>query len=432
VTEQAVPDALADYTLAFEGVDPDEPGGLGWLGERLAGATVVGLGEATHGTREFAQFKTRLLRHLVVEADLRALCLEAGFAETLAVDRYVTDGEGTATEVLSALRGWSWAVAEVRDLLVWLREFNADRPREDRVRVYGLDAQYTDEAVAELRRFLRRADLQYLDQIRDDLDTVDDGGTLLDHRNHDRRVEAADRLVAALRERFGTHRDRYAAATSPERLRFARRCLDHIEHAVAFKRAVRARRRSSDSAEATARCLRQRDRAMAAAVEWVREQHPRVAVWAHDAHLNRSGQRTGEGGVRTPSLGSLLADRHGDAYLAVGFAFGRGDFRAITEIVEPEEPSHVRRLQRHHRESPDSGSVEETLAALAVPVGVVDLGRAREDDRLAGWLGTPQSHFEAGVVYGGDSRTPEECSYVYSEAFDLLCYVDETTATRPL
>jgi len=425
VVDSSLVEALGAHTLALDGVDPNS---LGWLGDRLADAEVVGLGEATHGTREFVQFKRRLLRHLVAETGLRALCIEAGFAETLALDRYVTEGEGTAAESLASLRGWPWETAEMRSVIEWLREFNAGRPRAERVRLYGLDAQYTDAAVGELREFLRRVDQPYADSIREDLDTLDDGGTLLARSPVlDGRVETAQRLLPDLRQRLERNRERYAAALSAERVRVARACVEQIDRALSYKQALQARQRGSG--KASARCLRRRDEAMAATVAWVREHHPQVALWAHDAHLNRSGQVAEEGDV-VPSLGSRLAARHGDSYLAVGFAFGRGEFRAIREIVEPSEPRHVRRLETHRREEPEADSIEAVLAALDKPVAVVDLRGAREDPRLADWLDRPRAHFSAGVTY--DEARSAGREYVYSEAFDALCYVDRTTPTRPL
>jgi erythromycin esterase len=43
----------------------------------LDGVRIVGLGEATHGTREFFQLKHRLLEFLVTEMGFSALAMEA-------------------------------------------------------------------------------------------------------------------------------------------------------------------------------------------------------------------------------------------------------------------------------------------------------------------------------------------------------------------
>jgi erythromycin esterase len=43
----------------------------------LGGVRIVGLGEATHGTREFFQLKHRLLEFLVTEMGFSALAMEA-------------------------------------------------------------------------------------------------------------------------------------------------------------------------------------------------------------------------------------------------------------------------------------------------------------------------------------------------------------------
>jgi erythromycin esterase len=62
--------------------------------------TFLGWGEASHGTREFFQFKHRLFRYLVEEHDIRMLGLETNFAALLDVNGYVMRGEGTAETTL--------------------------------------------------------------------------------------------------------------------------------------------------------------------------------------------------------------------------------------------------------------------------------------------------------------------------------------------
>ncbi|MEU0400691.1 erythromycin esterase family protein [Streptomyces sp. NPDC006197] len=58
----------------------------------LDGVRVVGLGEATHGTREFFQLKHRLLEFLVTELGFSVLAMEASASAAPAVDAYVRHG----------------------------------------------------------------------------------------------------------------------------------------------------------------------------------------------------------------------------------------------------------------------------------------------------------------------------------------------------
>ncbi|MFI1716947.1 hypothetical protein [Streptomyces litmocidini] len=56
------------------------------LKDVLDGVRVVGLGEATHGTREFFRLKHRLLEFLVTELGFSVLAMEASASAGPAVD----------------------------------------------------------------------------------------------------------------------------------------------------------------------------------------------------------------------------------------------------------------------------------------------------------------------------------------------------------
>lgn len=73
--------------------EPDVPlDDLDVVGETIGDADVIGMGEASHGTREFFRFKHRLFRYLVEEHGFRMLGLEANFAAMLDINDYVVRG----------------------------------------------------------------------------------------------------------------------------------------------------------------------------------------------------------------------------------------------------------------------------------------------------------------------------------------------------
>lgn len=62
---------------------------------------VVGLGESTHGTREFSQVKHRLLKFLVREMGFNAYPLEASYAACQPINDYVLYGKGDLETALT-------------------------------------------------------------------------------------------------------------------------------------------------------------------------------------------------------------------------------------------------------------------------------------------------------------------------------------------
>jgi erythromycin esterase len=427
--------ALDDYTIPLDSTVPTTPlDDVAQLNDRLADARVLGLGEATHGTREFFQLKHRFVQYLVTELDCRAFALEANFSEALALDDYVVHGEGDPRDALDAIYFWTWNVESVLALVEWLREFNATRPLDDRVRFYGIDAQYTQGAVDALREFFDDADLDFLETTSEALTVAGDDGTPA-QRNDDaqQRVDTIDDLVPRLRDRLDERGAAYASTTDDATVTLARQHVRVLEQAAAFKRGFIGED-AFDDPDAVGERIRVRDRAMADNVDWIlgHEDADRLALWAHDAHLNRAGQNPRDVEVTAPSLGSCLADRHGADYYALGFAFGRGSFQALSDEsgADDEDPDYE--LGERTLDAPLPGTVGETFTELGHAVSVTDLRSASDDDRLADWLAAEQQGFSIGSMFDEDDPESFLTPYTLGDAFDALCYVAETTRARPL
>jgi len=418
------PTALADHVIDLRGTTPDgSHEDLAALREHLADARVVGLGEATHGTREFFELKSRIVRYLVTELDVRAVALEANFSEAMALHDYVVHGDGDPVEALDAVYFWTWSVDSVRSLLTWLREFNEGRPLDDRVRFYGVDAQYTAGPVDALLDFFETVDPAFLDGVRTDLRAAHDDGSP-PHRDDDRAaiVAAADRVAAQVRTRLDERDAAYRRKTD-------RATVDHArQHARALAQAADYRRHFPDDPDDPAdhEYARVRDGAMADNVDWILDRPgvDCVPVWAHGDHLART-TRTGD--VDAPSTGSFLADRYGSDYYAVGFAFGSGAFRAVHAGPSADDGG----LTEFAVDGPLAGTVEETLAGLDATTAVLDLRAAREDERLADWLAA-LDHRSIGATYDPTAPRDYVVTYDYTAAFDALCWVAETTSARPI
>jgi len=380
----------------------------------VADARVVGLGEATHGTREFFRLKHRLVRALVERLGCRVVALEANFSETLAVDEYVVHGRGDPREALDGIYFWTWDTEELLALVEWLRAFNEGRPVDDRVRFYGVDAQFARGPAAALADFLAERDPARADH-RETLATLADAG-LAENAAGDTEgdgvpVAEAEPLVDALAAWFADRGDGEAVALH-------RRHLRTLEQAVAVTAAERD--------DEVVRCLGRRDEAMADNLAWVadRESADHVAVWAHDAHLQRTVRDTRWGSA--PSMGAHLADRYGEEYYALGFDFADGEFQALDVSADHE-------LRACSLGAPPADAATWLFAAVDEPVWLLDFDEATADDRLAAHLDTERAVRSLGAIYDPDDehdRLHEELRL--PAAFDGLAFVAETTRARPI
>ena len=121
------------------------PRDLDPLLERIGGAHFVLLGEASHGTADYYNWRAMLSQRLIREKGSSFLAVEGDWPDCYQVNRYVKglpDAGASAREVLHAFKRWPtwmWANREVVELAEWLREHNRDLPEEKKVGFYGLD-----------------------------------------------------------------------------------------------------------------------------------------------------------------------------------------------------------------------------------------------------------------------------------------------------
>ncbi len=410
-------DALQEraVVLASDGTEEWE---LSAVADALADATVIGMGESTHGTHEQFRLKAALFRRLVEEHDVRLFGLEANYSETLAVDRYVRgvdDAPDSAAEALAATYFWPWYVAELADLVDWIREFNEDRAREDHVRFLGFDAQYTVGGAAALQPFLADADPAFLDEHRDTLEMLADWGLDADEDDVvDSRIEDARAFVDAALKRLDERRNEHVDATGE-------RTVEHAElHLATMSDAL-----DLETTDSEVEMLERRDRAMADGVDRLLDAspHDRIALWAHNAHVQRAPFEFE--GTPTRTMGQHLGDRYGGDYAALGFSFAEGSYQAMAEDDDGEYGLRDCRV-----DPASTGSVGATLGRVEGSPLFLDLWAASEDDRLGEFVREKRPIRQPGGMY--DPEENYETEIAIADAFDALLHVDETTRAVPL
>lgn len=118
------------------------------LQEILGDARVVGLGEATHGTKEFFDGKHRLIRFLIEKMDFDAVMFEIPKGRAERVDKYIK-GENFEGEVTDGLYYEIWKTEETLALIDWLKEYN--KTSSQQVSFYGCDVDKGQEVTDDQR-----------------------------------------------------------------------------------------------------------------------------------------------------------------------------------------------------------------------------------------------------------------------------------------
>ncbi len=131
--------------------------------EQIGDASVVLLGEASHGTHEFYRERARISRRLIEERGFCGVAVEADWPDAHRVNRYVRGAaeDGDAEEALRGFRRfptWMWRNAEVLDFVGWLRARNDRVGAELAAGFFGLDLYSLHASAAAVIAYLERVD----------------------------------------------------------------------------------------------------------------------------------------------------------------------------------------------------------------------------------------------------------------------------------
>ena len=109
------------------------------LASRSTTIELLALGEPTHGIAAFPLLRNTFLAALV-DRGYRSVALETDAFAAAIVDDFVNGGQGELDEVMASAFSHGFGnVPGNRELVKWLRAFNADLDRPDRIRFYGFD-----------------------------------------------------------------------------------------------------------------------------------------------------------------------------------------------------------------------------------------------------------------------------------------------------
>jgi len=375
----------------------------------IGDARVVSLGEATHGTREFFQLKHRVMEYCISQLGFTVIGFEADYGATLAVNDYVLRGNGNARDVATGMGFWTWDTEEVAGLIEWVRGWNLTHDRK--VKFYGFDMQSAAASALHLLAYLERVAPELAtesDRILGRLGTTN-SGSIAD-------VPAAERelmltQIKTVFDAFTAERAPWIARTSEIDWYLAR------QSAIVVQQCVRLD--YGDSQDKFRKGFEHRDRCMADNVHALLEiEGPgtRAVLWAHNGHV----QHAPDAGMA--NMGSHLHAELGAAdYRAVGFAFNQGGFRA-------KGPDFV--LRDYTVGPAPEDSVDGALAATGIPLFALDLMHIPPDGPIAAWMAEKPGQRSIGAFFDPDGELAYADFSDPRDNFDVLLFVETTTAAR--
>lgn len=380
--------------------------------DQLKDAKIVGMGEATHGTKEFFQMKHRIFRYLAEYHGHKAFGLEADFSEGVYLNRCVAgDQENLEEELRGKMRFWTTRTKSCLLMLEWMKNYNQGRAQEDRVHYFGIDCQIVRYQRPLLEEYLMRTNPQLWEEISPLIIhlhnlTYEEWQAMEDSVYQDFKAQ-----LEAIEERFAAEREMLIAQSSEREYLLHERILVTIRQALIIM------------------CEAQpgwfRDKFMAENALWIADYfgaNTRISIWAHNDHITKTGVMIG--GYNT---GAHLEEALGPAYQTIGFTFCVGKFTAYGFKNGATTPREAQEIDTE----PPSDSVNFLLYHASLPNFAVHLSGVPSGSKWEQWLQKTHPILLIGAVYLMDP--PVHYSHFISMGqYDWLIHFNDTEASEVL
>ncbi|MCC5833526.1 MAG: erythromycin esterase family protein [Opitutales bacterium] len=413
--------ALRERAQPLDGAESLKP----LVGE-MAEARLVLMGEASHGTHEYYHWRAEMSRQLIQKGEVGFIAFEGDFDAFEKLDRYVRLREGageSAREVLLTFNRWPrwmWANEDMEAFVEWVRDYNAERPFEERVALVGKDVYGIWNSLDRLMKHIENEKPErhsyWETQLGPLLQNVDDPHSYIRSALTGRRDSArsgAEAIYQKFKEGWSE------SLQGKERMdRFAL-----YQHAHVVKSGEAHYRASAAPGNAG---WNRRAQHMHETVQALLAKHGedrRGIVWAHNTHIG-DARATEMARQEMVNIGQLSRETLGtDKVFAVGFSTYKGTVLAGRQWQGERELMQVPEAERT--------SMDAELQRLGLG-DVWLIWGAREElprELRARWY----THRAIGVVY--NPETERQGNYVrtiFPDRYNALIFIEESRALTPL
>lgn len=378
---------------------PDDD--LKFLKGLLKDKRIVSMGEATHGTKQFAQLKCRFFKYLVENLDFNIIAIEADFGATMAVNDYVLGINDDGREALKKLLFFHCVNDETWELIEWMRLYNK-KFKERQVKIYGIDYQFADRQLDIIKKYFLKVDTVFSQEIEEYEEQPD--------------------------------LNFYGSSLTIEDLKKIRNCLQNdsaryilISGALEWKKILHLTYTLEDFYFLRQQSLnRHRDLCMKENIDWILEHegsNAKVLVWAHNMHvLYDSVSRQGKGYFKL--MGLCLRDSYRDELYTIGFDFNKGRF-----LVNKPAGLGGKELTVYDIASAPNGTLANTLSKVPSNMFFIDIATASKYKAIRDkWHGSVLMRSVGGMI-PEVCVIEQSCSFVplpLLKGFDGLIFVNET------
>ena len=417
VDEEEATSAIKQWAYPLTNQDSLDP-----LFKRIGEARIVMLGEASHGTHEYYNWRSYISRRLIEEKGFNFIAVEGDWPDCYRLNRYIKNYAGEGKGAFNVLHSfnrwptWMWANWEVVALADWLQQYNHNLALNKKVGFYGLDVYSLWESMENIMQYLRKTDPQALK-------VAEEAFKCFEPYQYDegQSYARATRFVPESCEYEVVHLLKEIRSRLPSYNTDHENVFNAEQNALVM---VDAEKYYRAMIHGGAHSWNIRDDHMAQTLDRLLHLHgenSKAIVWAHNTHIGdaRATDMSADGMYNIGELARLKY--HDNNIVLVGFGSHKGSVIAGRSWGAAMEKMEVPPAPK--------GSWEYLLHAAGTKNKLLVMDDFHHDVFMENHIG----HRAIGVVY--NAQYEKYGNYVPSILplrYDAFVYLDETTALHPL
>ncbi len=389
---------------------------------------IIGMGEATHGTKEFFDIKAKFFKFLVTNCNYKVIAIEASTGGCSYINDYIQTGRGDIDSVMQRFDFWVWNTEEVKELVLWMKDYNLQNTEEEKICFYGFDMQNTYSPVEYICDFFESHKFpKYKELLVSARPILTKSKIQIEGLVYDRTSKFSDTLSV-----FSIHLKKWLADNEALiETTYSRKQFEKINLCAEsfFQSAAKPNALVSLNA-----LWKYRDSCMGKNIVTIQKmEKAKMFLWAHNDHITNSYPIDKDTNYVGIPMGTIVKRAFGDKYYSIGFVFNEGSFQARRG------PKTM--LAALASEKVDKGklyTVEEcvvpiykkntlTNALSAINTNAFFINLKNSDNRL---FSTSQRYYDCGAVFNNYKLSSIHISA--KKQFDGLIYVNKTRRAVPV
>jgi erythromycin esterase len=375
------------------------------------GVKIVGMGEATHGNKEFIELKLEVFKTLVKNNGYKVFALEGDFGGCHVVNEYILHGTGSAEEAVKAIGFAVYKTEEMVKQVQWMHEYNASVSDSQKLRFYGFDMQRYDNNKNGLLSYIKKVDNEKNSAYEASLVDLNDE-TVFDQKKD--KIQKGLKAIETIISEMEQNKDKYISRSSLREYNLA------SQYALCIKENATLRGTNVNYSEA-------RDKYMAEKVRWIFDYEKgngnnTLFLAGHNGHI----EKTSASKAGYTSMGQRLKDVFKDEYYAIATEFYKNTFRVNDSISGKRKEFSIKN---------NKSDLMKLFIKSNKEVALLDIKTAAKDEQLNKVLSSKQKMGNVGDEFNGVTKflsATYTINMVPANAYNAVIFVRNATPTTML